>query len=160
MKILSIRLVGPCPFKQENGSCERHNWLVPESLHLKMACIKFASIPVKFAPKKKVLSFSPPQWKNKMGEFTDPDVLSWVDNIYQAKAFASRAEFNQAYDEKDEYRLHWRNKTMILSVEDVNDLIEEYEGGAFDDGDKVKMTKLIKKLRAVIETGEKAIFVY
>ena len=41
-----------------------------------MACTlaKFATVPIKYAPKRKFLEFAVPQWKNKLGEFSDPDV--------------------------------------------------------------------------------------
>ena len=120
---------------------------------------KFASIPIKFAPKRKFLEFAAPQWKNKLGEFSDPDVLSWICNIYQDKAFPTREEFNKAYDAGLSGALYWRNKTMILTKEDIDNFEEEFKGGAFD-GSQIAVQKLVTKMRAALETGEKVIFVY
>ena len=131
-----------------------------------MACTlaKFASIPIKYAPKRKVLEFAAPQWKNKLGEFSDPDVLSWINNLYQDKAFPTREAFNKAYDAAldagimPSTAVSWRNKTMVLTKEDVDNFEEEFNGGAFYPRDAVQ--KLVTKMRAAVETGEKVIFVY
>jgi len=122
--------------------------------------IKFASIPTLYAPKVKMVNFAMPKWRNKMGQFSDPDVLSWVDNIYQSKVFKTRDAFNKAYDSHDDYAIHWRNKPMVITTEDAKTLDEIYEEGGFDDGPKVGVSKLLKKITAVFETGEKTIFVY
>jgi len=119
---------------------------------------KFASIPTKFAPKRKFLEFAAPQWKNKLGEFSDPDVLGWINRLYQDKAFPTREAFNKAYDEGRAAAVSWRNKTMILTKEDVDNFEEEFNGGAFYPRDAVQ--KLVTKMRAAVETGEKVIFVY
>ena len=132
-----------------------------------MACTlaKFASIPSKFAPKRKFLEFAAPQWKNKLGEFSDPDVLSWINNLYQDKAFPTREAFNKAYDAALDAGLRpadgvsWRNKTMVLTKEDVANFEEEFNGGAFD-GSQSAAQKLVQKMRAALETGEKVIYVY
>ena len=132
-----------------------------------MACTlaKFASIPVKFAPKRKFLEFAAPQWKNKLGEFSDPDILSWINNVYQDKAFPTREAFNAAYDAAlaagmmPSAGVSWRNKTMVLTKEDIDNFEEEFNGGAFD-GSQTAAQKLVTKMRAALETGEKAIFVY
>jgi hypothetical protein len=132
-----------------------------------MACTlaKFASIPIKYAPKRKVLEFAAPQWKNKLGEFSDQDVLSWVNRLYQDKAFPTQAEFNKAYDEGRAAGLSpgaavsWRNKTMVLTKEDVANFEEEFNGGGFDEA-QIAVEKTLKKMRAALETGEKVIFVY
>ena len=131
-----------------------------------MACTlaKFASIPIKYAPKRKVLEFAAPQWKNKLGEFSDPDVLSWINNLYQDKAFPTREAFNKAYDAARDAgvmpstAVSWRNKTMVLTKEDVDNFEEEFNGGAFYPRDAVQ--KLVTKMKAAMETGEKVIFVY
>jgi hypothetical protein len=131
-----------------------------------MACTlaKFATIPIKYAPKRKVLEFAAPQWKNKLGEFSDPDVLSWINNLYQDKAFPTREEFNKAYDAARDAgvmpstAVSWRNKTMILTKEDVDNFEEEFNAGAFYPRDAVQ--KLVTKMRAALETGEKVIYVY
>jgi hypothetical protein len=130
-----------------------------------MTLAKFASIPTKFAPKRKFLEFAAPQWKNKLGEFSDPDVLSWINRLYQDKAFPTREEFNKAYDAARDAGLMpstgvaWSNKTMVLTKEDVDNFEEEFNGGAFY-GSQVTAQKLVTKMKAALETGEKVIFVY
>jgi len=132
-----------------------------------MACtlVKFASIPIKYAPKRKFLEFAAPQWKNKLGEFSDPDVLSWINNLYQDKAFPTREAFNKAYDAALTAGLMpcagvaWRNKTMVLTKEDVDNFEEEFKGGAFE-GSQAAAQKTLTKMRAALETGEKVIYVY
>jgi hypothetical protein len=132
-----------------------------------MACTlaKFASIPIKYAPKRKFLEFAKPQWHNKLGEFSDPDVLNWINNVYQEKAFPTRAEFDKAYDDAVAVGLRpaegvaWRNKTMVLSLADVDNFEEEFRGGAFE-GSQTAAAKTLQKMRAALETGEKVIFVY
>ena len=125
---------------------------------------KFASIPIKFAPKRKFLEFAAPQWKNKLGEFSDPDILSWITRIYQDKAFPTREAFNKAYDAGRDAGMMpstgvaWGNKTMILTKEDIDNFEEEFKGGAFYPRDAVQ--KLVTKMRAALETGEKVIYVY
>jgi hypothetical protein len=127
---------------------------------------KFASIPVKYAPKRKFLEFAAPQWKNKLGEFSDPDVLGWINRLYQDKAFPTREAFNKAYDEGRAMGLSpgaavaWRNKTMVLTKTDVDNLEEEFNGGGFDDGQQAAVRKMLMKMRAALETGEKVLFVY
>ena len=132
-----------------------------------MACTlaKFATVPIKYAPKRKFLEFAKPQWHNKLGEFSDPDVLSWIGNLYQDKAFPTRAEFNKAYDDalavgmRPSESVAWRNKTMVLSLADVDNFEEEFKGGAFE-GSQTAAAKTLTKMRAALETGEKVIFVY
>jgi hypothetical protein len=133
-----------------------------------MACTlaKFASIPIKYAPKRKFLEFAAPQWKNKLGEFSDPDVLSWINNLYQDKAFPTREAFNKAYDDalasnaaSASAGVSWRNKTMIITKEDVDNFEEEFKGGAFC-GSETAAQKTLQKMRAALETGEKVLFVY
>ena len=132
-----------------------------------MACTlaKFASVPAKYAPKRKFLEFAAPQWKNKLGEFSDPDILSWINNLYQDKAFPTRAAFNKAYDNaaaaglRPSEGVSWRNKTMILTKEDVDNFEEEFKGGAFY-GSQTPAQKLVTKMRAALESGEKVVFVY
>jgi hypothetical protein len=125
---------------------------------------KFASIPIKYAPKRKFIEFAAPQWKNKLGEFSDPDILSWINNLYQDKAFPTREAFNQAYDSARDAGMmpstavSWRNQTMVLTKEDIANFEEEFNGGAFYPRDAVQ--KLVTKMRAAVETGEKIIFVY
>ena len=132
-----------------------------------MACTlaKFASIPTKFAPKRKFLEFAAPQWKNKLGEFSDPDILSWINNLYQDKAFPTREAFNKAYDAALDAGLRpadgvsWRNKTMVLTKEDIDNFEEEFNGGAFDRSQSAAQ-KTLAKMKAALETGEKVIYVY
>ena len=131
-----------------------------------MACTlaKFASIPIKYAPKRKFLEFAAPQWKNKLGEFSDPDILSWINTLYQDKAFPTQKDFNKAYDAASAAGLmpcagvSWRNKTMVLNKEDVSNFVEEFAGGAFC-GSETAAGKLVAKMQAVLEKGEKVIFV-
>ena len=113
----------------------------------------FAAIPVKFAPKRKMIDFALPKWRNKLGEFDSPDVLSWVRNLYQDKRFPTRAEYNRAYDEN---ALDWQNRPMVLTKEDIDLLQEEHEGGAFDG---TTMTKTLEKMRKAL-ASEKVVFVY
>ena len=126
---------------------------------------KFASIPTKFAPKRKFLEFAAPVWKNKLGEFSDPDVLSWINRLYQDKAFPTQAAFNQAYDDAisagmmPNAKVGWRNKTMVLHKEDIDNFEEEFKEGAFE-GSQAAAQKTLVKMRAALETGEKVIFVY
>ena len=130
-----------------------------------MSIAKFASIPLKYAPKRKILEFAAPQWKNKLGEFSDPDVLSWINNLYQAKAFPTREAFNKAYDAARDAGMMpstgvaWSNKTMVLTKEDVDNFEEEFKGGAFE-GSQIAAQKTIMKMKAALETGEKMIYVY
>ena len=132
-----------------------------------MACTlaKFASIPTKYAPKRKFLEFAAPQWKNKLGEFSDPDILSWINNLYQDKAFPTREAFNKAYDAALDAGLRpadgvsWRNKTMVLTKEDIDNFEEEFNGGAFDRSQSAAQ-KTLAKMKAALETGEKVIYVY
>lgn len=127
--------------------------------------LKFAAIPVKYAPKRKMISFAVPQWKNKLGEFEHPDVLSWVNTTYQSKAFPTQKEFNAAYDQAISMGVMpseivcWRNKPMVLTKEDIENFEEEFNGGAFD-GVKIGAQKTLVKMKAVLEKGEKVIFVY
>jgi hypothetical protein len=121
---------------------------------------KFASIPIKYAPKRKVLEFAAPQWKNKLGEFSDPDVLSWINNLYQDKKFKTPKDFNEAYDAGITDVIYWRNKTMVLTKEDVDNFEEEFNGGGCDDGQHSDVRKMLTKMRAALETGEKVIYVY
>jgi hypothetical protein len=129
-----------------------------------MTTINFASMPTKYAPKRKFLEFAKPQWKNKLGEFSDPDILSWINNLYQDKAFPTREAFNKAYDDavasglRPSDGVSWRNKTMVLSKEDVDNFEEDFKGGAFYPRDAAQ--KLVTKMRAALESGEKALFVY
>ena len=123
--------------------------------------VKFATVPIKYAPKRKFLEFAKPQWHNKLGEFSDPDVLSWIGNLYQDKAFPTREAFNKAYDDaaRPADGVAWRNKTMVLSLADVDNFEEEFKGGAFE-GSQTAAQKTLTKMRAALETGEKVIFVY
>ena len=127
-----------------------------------MACTlaKFATVPIKYAPKRKFIEFAAPQWKNKLGEFSDPDVLSWINNLYQDKKFKTPKDFNEAYDAGLTDVIYWRNKTMVLTKEDVDNFEEEFNGGGFDDGQHSDVRKMLTKMRAALETGEKVIYVY
>jgi hypothetical protein len=127
--------------------------------------VKFATVPAKYAPKRKFLEFTKPQWHTKLGEFADPDVLSWITNTYQTKAYPTQKAFNDAYDTAialgmwPSEMVGWRNKTMILTKEDVDNFDEEFKGGAFEHS-QVPLEKTLKRMKAALETGEKVIFVY
>ena len=122
---------------------------------------KFATVPTKYAPKRKFIEFAAPQWKNKLGEFSDPDVLSWINNLYQEKMFKTSKDFNEAYDSGLTEVLFWRNKTMVLNKTDVDNFEEEFNEGAFDDGgQRQSVARALTKMKAALETGEKVIFVY
>jgi hypothetical protein len=119
--------------------------------------VRFAVIPIKYAPKRKMIDFALPVWKNKVGEFDDVDVRSWVTNLYQDKAFPTRESFNKAYDDGC---VKWEGKPMILTKDDLGDLQEQLDEGAFDDGPKTQIEKMVTKAKAALETGEKVLFVY
>ena len=120
----------------------------------------FSSVPIKYAPKRKFLEFAKPQWHNKLGEFSDPDVLSWINRLYQDKKFKTPQDFNEAYDAGLTDVIYWRNKTMVLAKEDLELFEEEFNEGAFDDSpEKPKLAGLIAKLKRVLES-EKTVFVY
>jgi hypothetical protein len=127
--------------------------------------MKFACIPVKFAPKRKLVNFALPKWRQKLAELEDPDVKSWVNDLYQTRTFPSRDEFNRVYDEYISTNratadvLFWANKPMTITKEDFKNFESEFNGGAFDDS-RSAVEKLIGRMRAVLETGEKVIFVY
>jgi hypothetical protein len=120
-----------------------------------MATVTFSSVVAKYAPKRKFLEFAKPNWHNKLGEFKDPDILCWVNNVYQSKAFKTRADFNKAYDDAIAVGLmpsagvSWRNKTMILTKENLKELKEEFSGEQ----------KLLAKIERAL-AAEKVIFVY
>jgi hypothetical protein len=118
--------------------------------------VKFATIPVKYAPKRKMIDFSLPQWRYKFTETSNEDVLSWVRQVYQSKTFTTQADFNKAYDTRDTYMLRWDNKTMVLTAEDVSNFEDELCG----EQGVVGADKWLNKMKAFLETGEKVIFVY
>jgi hypothetical protein len=125
-----------------------------------MATVKFATIPLKYAPKRKMVDFALPQWRNRFGEFTDQDLSSFINNLYQDKVFKTQKEFNEAYDNRFLELLYWGNKTMLLSREDILSLEETHKNGGFDFIEPAKLNKLFDKMKAFLETGEKVIFVY
>jgi len=127
--------------------------------------LKFATVPTKYAPKRKMIDFAVPQWKNKLGEFEHPDVASWVNSTYQSKVYKTQKEFNEAYDQAaamgvlPSAAVCWRNKPMVLTKEDVDNFEEEFNEGAFDEV-KTDVKKTLTKMRAALETGEKVLFVF
>ena len=133
--------------------------------HTHKMALKFACIPMQYAPKRKLLNFALPKWRQKLAEFEHPDVRSWVNNIYQAKAFPSQKEFNAAYDQAismgvmPSEMVCWRNKPMILSKSDLENFEEEFSEGAFDDV-RASAEKFLTRAKAVLAKGEKVIFVY
>jgi hypothetical protein len=126
-----------------------------------MATLKFACIPTKYAPKRKMIDFSLPQWRTKLAEFDHPDLTQWANSLYQSKVFNTPQEFNAAYDLGHLDTLYWRNKPMVLTAEDVDAFVSEHTDGAFDDAVKPGvLEKLIVKMRAALASGEKTVFVY
>jgi len=124
-----------------------------------MACATFSCVPTQYAPKRKFIEFAKPKWHNKLGEFSDPDVLSWINNLYQDKVFKTPKDFNEAYDAGLTDVIHWRNKTMVLTKDDVANFEEEFSEGAFDES-RSAVEKTLAKLKTLVEKGEKVIFVY
>lgn len=122
-----------------------------------MALLKFACISAEFAPKRKLVNFAKPKFYKKLGEFTDDDLRSWVNNLYQDRVFKTSKEFNEAYDQyiasgrATGDTLFWRSKPMILSKDDIAALeAEEFE---------VPMTKLFERIHKA-QTEAKVVFVY
>lgn len=105
-----------------------------------------------------MVDFALPKWRNKLGEFSDPDLLSWVNTLYQDRMFKTAKDFKLAYDERDP-RLNWSNRPMIISKGNVAELNEQLNEGSFDDGQKAQIEKLIGQMLTVI-SSEKVIFVY
>lgn len=126
--------------------------------HFKMV-VKFACIPIKFAPKKKLTNFSLPKWRQKLVELeNDLDVQSWVNNIYQERTFSKRKEFNDAYDFGDSYTLNWLNKPMVITAENIADFEENFREGGFE-GKPAVYEKLVKRMKDVM-AADKIVFVY
>jgi hypothetical protein len=121
--------------------------------------VKFASIPAKYAPKRKMVNFSLPQWRTKLGEFEDEDIGSFINNLYQDKVFKTSKEFNEAYDNRLLDLLHWRNKPMALTRDDITEFEEVHKNGAFDRTKPGAVDALLTKIKAHLATGEKVIFV-
>lgn len=121
--------------------------------------VKFAIVPLKYAPKRKILGFVLPQCMVRVGEFHGQDIVTWVNNIYQNKVFPDRDDFNAAYDRaiRPSEAVCWRNKTMMLTAEDLANFDDELKEGAFEDED---VKKTLARLKDAIASGEKAVFVY
>ena len=122
--------------------------------------VKFATIPIKYAPKRKMVDFTLPQWRNRLAEIDDQDVHSFINSAYQDKVFPTQEDFNRAYDDRDTHRLHWGNKPMVLTKEDITVFEDVHKNGAFDLIKTEIIDKLVAKMKAALETGEKVIFVY
>jgi len=155
--------VGLCPTRgtrMESVSCPAQRLLRGLQTPPKMATVKFASIPIKYAPKRKMVDFSLPQWRNRFGEFEDQDLASFINNLYQDKVFKTQKEFNEAYDNRFLELLYWQNKPMILERRDIVSLEETHKNGGFDFIEPAKLDKIIAKMKACLETGEKVVFVY
>ena len=125
--------------------------------------LKFACVPAQYAPKRKLINFSLPKWRQKLAEFeADPDVQNWVNNLYQDRTFTSQSAFNKAYDEHiaglaPSDILHWNNKPMILTTDDIGNFESDLKEGGFEDAGKVG--KLARRMRDVQKAG-KIVFVY
>ena len=125
--------------------------------------LKFACVPAQYAPKRKLINFSLPKWRQKLAEFeADPDVQNWVNNLYQDRTFTSQSAFNRAYDEHiaglaPSDILHWNNKPMILTTDDIGNFESDLKEGGFEDAGKVE--KLARRMRDVQKAG-KIVFVY
>jgi len=117
-------------------------------------------MPLKYAPKRKMINFSLPKWRNKLGEIYDVDVEGFINTVYQDRTFKTQKEFNEAYDKGFPELLHWQNKPMILTREDVTVFEAVHKNGAFDTTKPEVIDKLLTKMKAHLETGEKVIFVY
>jgi len=122
--------------------------------------IKFASMPLKYAPKRKMVNFSLPKWRNKLGELQDVDIEGFINTLYQDRTFKTQKEFNEAYDNRLLDLLHWGNKPMVFTREDVANFEEAHKNGSFDTTNPVLIDKLLVKMKAHLETGEKMLFVY
>ena len=95
--------------------------------------LKFACVPAQYAPKRKFVNFALPKWRQKLAEFdSNPDVQSWINNLYQDRVFPTREDFNQAYDNNMD-SLHWNHSPMVLTPEDVGNFEIELKEGAFGD---------------------------
>ena len=114
-----------------------------------MTTVRFAFVSNEHAPKRKMIGFVPHKTKSTFGEFQHPDVVSWVNNVYQDKTFKTQKDFNEAYDAGLVEVLYWHNKPMVLTKEDIDNCEEELEN-----------LEVIPKMKALLETGEKVIFVY
>jgi hypothetical protein len=125
-----------------------------------MYTVKFASLPIKYAPKRKLVDFALPQWRNKLGEFQDDDVYSFINCMYQDRVFKTQQEFNEAYDAGLADVLHWRNKPMVFMKEDLAVFDDLHKTQAFDRVKPDVLDKLITKMKAIFELGEKVVFVY
>lgn len=122
--------------------------------------IKFASMPLKYAPKRKTVNFSLPKWRNKLGELYDADIESFINSLYQDRTFKTQKEFNEAYDNRHLELLNWRNTPMILTKEDITVFEAVHKNGAFDTTKPEVIDTLLTKMKACFETGEKVVFVY
>jgi hypothetical protein len=122
--------------------------------------VKFASVPIKYAPKRKMTGFALPKWPSKLGEVEDEDVASFINSLYQDRTFKTQKEFNEAYDNRLLELLHWGNKPMALTREDVLNFETTHENGAFDCTKPGVVDALLTRIKAHLATGEKVIFVY
>jgi len=117
-------------------------------------------MPTKYAPKRKTINFSLPKWRNKLDEIQDTDIEGFINTVYQERTFKTQKEFNEAYDNRLLDLLHWSNKPMILTRSDVTVFEAVHRNGAFDTTNPDVIDKLLTKMKACFETGEKVVFVY
>ena len=131
------------------------------STRQKMAfTVKFASVPIKYAPKRKMTGFALPKWPAKLGEFEDDDIGSFINMVYQDRTFKTAKEFNEAYDNRHLELLNWGNKPMVLTRENLDEFEEVHKNGAFDRTRPGAVDALLTRIKNHLATGEKVIFVY
>ena len=122
--------------------------------------VKFASVPIKYAPKRKMTDFALPKWPSKLGEFEDDDIGSFINMVYQDRTFKTAKEFNEAYDNRHLELLNWGNKPMVLTRENLDEFEEVHKNGAFDRTRPGAVDTLLTRIKNHLATGEKVIFVY
>lgn len=90
------------------------------------------------------------KWRTNIACLDDPDILSWINNLYQGRRFPTRQEFNETYDRGDNDVLNWRHRLTLISSDDVS-AFEEIFGETY--------SILIFKMKAALEC-DKIILVY
>jgi len=98
------------------------------------------------------LGWTDGKFTKSWGDF--PDLDMWVLDLYQNKVFPTRAEFNKAYDEKDN-RLRRGDQPVILTQTDLARFEYEISEGEFEND----YSELISKIKALFDC-EKIVFFY